>query len=349
MTKRLEKFKNYMKHRLIYLSEDESILNSKNDIEKDKCFINTTNKSNIKLFTEKNKLSIDDYIDYGATSKIFKIKYSIKKNRNYKNFYFAMKVMSLNKIEIEIMKKSTINVISNNTPHFVILYSNYLCNENDNTIFDDINFIDNSIESDTSRKDLLINQLKGINSFLTDKKYSLLIMELFDGNLVSLLFNDLQRLSDETKKWIHSQIYISILSFHKLIDTYIHNDVQYKNFFYKKIECSDNEYFYYKIFNIDIYIKNIGYLIILGDYGLSEKNFDNEKSVLEDYRYISYNYEINSKIEEYISSKKRKIEGNIEENFFKEIFIENKLKLFLQQEDLPSNYKLLNEKVYIIN
>lgn len=165
MTKRLEKFKNYMKHRLIYLSEDESILNSKNDIEKDKCFINTTNKSNIKLFTEKNKLSIDDYIDYGATSKIFKIKYSIKKNRNYKNFYFAMKVMSLNKIEIEIMKKSTINVISNNTPHFVILYSNYLCNENDNTIFDDINFIDNSIESDTSRKDLLINQLKGINSF----------------------------------------------------------------------------------------------------------------------------------------------------------------------------------------
>lgn len=71
----------------------------------------------------------------------------------------------------------------------------------------------------------------------------------------------------------------------------IHVDVQYKNFFYKEIKVNENddEYFHYKVYDKDIYVKNVGFLIVLGDYGLSKEIENTEKELLIDYfQFLEY-------------------------------------------------------------
>jgi hypothetical protein len=278
----------------------------------DKCFVSIDdtihiNNSEIKL--EKNP------IDYGATSIVFKA------TNNKNNISYILKIMSVSDNEINFMKKSSRYVLKGITPHFIILHQNLLCMGSN----------DNKEMIDSTR-------------FLVDNKYSILIMEMFDGNVEHLLsdYND-----DDVLISIHAQIYVSILSFHKILKA-VHDDSQYKNFYYKKIEYTDNDYFHYIINGKSIYIKNKGYLIVIADYGFSyynlplKHNKPLKKQLLGDYDIILDRDEI------YKLFNYKNIDYFDNENELFEYLIKDTL-YFKTNETLPSNHIVLNDTAYFIS
>ncbi len=228
------------------------------------------------------------------------------------------------------------NLVKNKiTQHFVTLYQTYKT--------------DNIIESDSNLTDTNKLFKTKINNF--GNNIDLLIMEKFDGNIIkkiSYITNILDvRYDNELNKQlreIHAQMFISILTFHIYFG--FHGDCQYKNFFYKTIPYTDNEYFHYEIFGINYYIKNNGYIIVLGDYGTSihYNGLITNQQIQTDYSFLTFykNY-FDRSYEEEIS--KNLIDGiyNIEneKTFFENIIINKNNDIFLKE--LPSNPKILNE------
>lgn len=275
----------------------------------DKCLVSIDDVIHINNTTielEKNT------IDYGATSIIYKA------TNNINNISYILKIMSVSDNEINFMKMSSKCVLKGLTPHFIILHQNLLCSGSEDMI-------------DSTR-------------FLIDNKYSILIMEMFDGNVEYLLNDDYY--DDDILISIHAQIYISILSFHSILKA-VHNDSQYKNFYYKKIQYNDNDYFYYIIDGKSIYIKNKGYLIVIADYGISYNDFSiiyrktSEKQLLDDYDIILDRDDI-YKINKYIN-----IDDFDTENIFFKYLIDNTV-YFKTDKNIPENHEIINNKPYII-
>ena len=64
-----------------------------------------------------------------------------------------------------------------------------------------------------------------------------------------------------------------------------HNDAHHGNFLYHKID--EGGYFYYKIYDVDYYIKNEGYVWLIWDFGLVKKfEKNNDATIIRDYRRI---------------------------------------------------------------
>lgn len=303
--KTLIDFNNYLKERKIKF---EFLKNSN-----DKCFISMDNF----IYINNTTIKLETIpIDYGATSIIFKA------TNNINNISYILKIMSISENEIDYMKLSSKYVLNGITPHFVILHQNLLCsNQNDNY------------------KDMIDS-----TRFLVNNKYSILIMEKFDGNVENLLSND--DYYDDILLSIHAQIYVSILSFHKILKA-VHNDVQYKNLYYKKIDFNDNDYIHYIINSKNIYIKNKGYLIVIADYGFSYSDFSSKpnknpkKQLLEDYdiildRDLMYN-----------SLNYTNIDNFDNEDKFFDYLIEDTI-YFKTDKTLSDNYIILNKKPFII-
>ena len=137
--------------------------------------------------------------------------------------------------------------------------------------------------------------LTGIKNCLKTDKYSMIVLEYFDGTIFDLinsnfpLFPPIKNFTDEKIELFNSifaQLIITIFLFHNKFE-YYHNDTHLKNFLYKKVNA-DDKYFHYKIGDNNYYIKNCGYVIVLSDYGLSKKineyytNKD-KKNKLKDY------------------------------------------------------------------
>ena len=141
--------------------------------------------------------------------------------------------------------------------------------------------------------------LTGIKNCLKTDKYSMIVLEYFDGTIFDLinsnfpLFPPNKRIFTPEKielfNSIFAQLIITIFLFHNKFE-YYHNDTHLKNFLYKKVNA-DDKYFHYKIRDKDYYIKNCGYVIVLSDYGLSKKineHYTNKykKNKLKDYEDI---------------------------------------------------------------
>ena len=211
------------------------------DKDKDECYIGQT------------KINIYKYLNYGGNAIIFiGIDNSVLQRKYILKF---TKITNDLNNEIEIMKK--INV-SDYYYHFVKLYYSSLCTE---------------IKLTNEHKHELVLYQQYITQYLynAENKCALLITELFDGDLSKIFYTIEDYL---ILKSIFMQMFLCIYILHKHIN-YTHNDTHSGNFFYKKISKTNNDYFKYKIFNKDIYIKNTGFFIVLGDYGKSQKlNYD---------------------------------------------------------------------------
>ena len=70
-------------------------------------------------------------------------------------------------------------------------------------------------------------------------------------------------------------MYICVFLLHKI--GYYHNDTHLGNFFYKRIINNDNEYYHYNINGNNYYLKNVGFFIVLGDYGKTSKISKNKQ------------------------------------------------------------------------
>ena len=195
----------------------------------------------------------------------------------------------------------------------------------------------------------------------------MIVLEYLDGTLHQLLrtiigntINTINADNNEILKSIYSQALLSLYIFHNKFN-YYHKDSHLSNFFYKKV-IKDNKYFHYQINGQNYYIKNVGYLIVLADYGLAEKKsetFDLNK-IHEDYKQIISSILItclNKYRQFYIDDKidKRKIisanftmEDKSSFNEFK--LIDDLLKYFfvITPQSIPSSSEIINSKPYII-
>jgi len=138
--------------------------------------------------------------------------------------------------------------------------------------------------------------LTGIKNCLKTDKYSMIVLEYFDGTIFDLINSNFPLFPPNKRNFtpekielfnsIFAQLIITIFLFHNKFE-YYHNDTHLKNFLYKKVD-NNNKYFHYKIGDNNYYIKNCGYVIVLSDYGLSKKinvHYTNKykKNKLKDY------------------------------------------------------------------
>ena len=248
----------------------------------------------------------------------------------YNNNKFAIKLSPIthqNFREIILIKKLSKITEEDKNPHFILNYKFFICN--------------NKLE------------ITDLPRLIQKNDYYININELVNGtfkdflNFTSsiLLLNALQ------------QILIAILSFHYFTNGYFHNDCHSKNFLYLKIKPGG--YFHYRIYNKDIYIKNLGFIWFIWDFGLVRTREKYIKRKLEDYFRILYgflkyeNYNSNSNNTIVIKSVLKILKfkknyksffGNSDKLFFEELFKIPKLFNYT----IPSMGTIINKNPYII-
>lgn len=139
--------------------------------------------------------------------------------------------------ELFFLKLSSLLVNNDITPNLPLLYDKYSCE-------DDCKFTN--------------PELKG------KKKCLLVVNELADGDLKYILTKLQPNL--ETLKIIYFQIYVALYCMRKYFNLY-HNDLHYGNVLYRKIKPGG--YIKYIIDGQSIIVPNIGYIMILWDFGRS--------------------------------------------------------------------------------
>lgn len=243
--------------------------NNKNNIQPINC-LTYYNKNNIAYKIGKNIILEHRIGSKSVVGTVFLSYYIYDKTHK-----FATKItdytFAVNLKEYDILAKLTKYVIEKKTPHFPICYGKILCLNYDNNN----KFYDKLI--------ITFNELANGDLKMFYKKY----------------YNN-----DEIMLNAFTQIYISLMTFYYYMQTF-HNDAHYGNFLYHRIKPGG--YFHYKIYNKDYYIKNIGYLWIIWDFGLIAPFKKNNKiSIIRDYRRIINSFindkSIITKIKDFINN-----------------------------------------------
>jgi hypothetical protein len=252
-----------------------------------------------------------------------------------KNFY-ATKLTVINESnhnEIIISSKLSSFVEEEKTPHFLLVYKYLKCNNPFN---------------------------QKLPTIIKNSDYYIFICDIASGNLKQFLY-EFQH-NPKLLLNAYEQILMCILAFHYFTGGFYHSDCHYKNFLYHKIKPGG--YFHYNIFGKDIYIKNLGYIFMIWDFGLVRTSPQRITQRLDDYfkissiiysmfRYSSYKQKNNKLINILNTILKYKNNylsyfGNSDKNFFDVLFnIEN---LFIYE--LPSSKrtdsKIINKSPYFI-
>ena len=233
--------------RVYYYDKLNNILK---DIDEKQCLDYINDGKSVKRYNIGSKdIILDKRI---GTDSVYGIIYFSK----LKLYKFASKIMKItipNRKEVKLTNELSNITTTNLNPHFPIVYKTFKCDKP---------------PSYNNNYPLLVN----------NSNYYVMLNELANGDLKTFLplyFNNYEIIINTLQ-----QIFISILSFHKYSNL-IHNDCHWGNFLYHKIKPGG--YIHYKIFNKDIYIKNIGFLWIIWDYGLTRPI---EHDILIDYKRV---------------------------------------------------------------
>ena len=243
---------------------------------------------------------------------------------------FATKLTIMNDSNYkEILIATRLSKISlkNLSPHFLFIYKSFYCVNN--------------------------NSDKNIPELINKKNYYISVNELVNGNLKQ--YFDLN-LSYEFILNAFQQILLAILSFHYFTDGTYHSDCHYKNFLFVKIKSGG--YFHYKIFGNNYYVKNMGYLWLIWDFGLALDETIYKLQRIKDYFRIIVFFDLVSKsnnkkfmdIIKKILSYENSYQlyfGNSDKKFFDECVFKNNILLTFQ--NLSKSSKIINKKPYIIN
>jgi hypothetical protein len=186
---------------------------------------------------------------------------------NKKVFTFASKVYpymySRTIMELEILIKLTNVVRMELCPHFPIFYGHVICN----TLLHNKKFDIDSFKKTKSLDKTVSQKIRKFPELIKKNSNSIIITtfnELANGDLWK--FFELYK--KNTNYIINALIQqlLSIMFFNYYTDR-IHMDTHPGNFLYHKVKAGG--YFHYKIFGIDYYLENIGFLWVIWDFDLS--------------------------------------------------------------------------------
>lgn len=174
----------------------------------------------------------------------------------------ATKLMPINKKnKLEVMLNTTVThlLINKITKHFLISYRTFKCTQKTNNIL--------------------------LPPIIRKKEYYITLNELAHGDLKTLCDSTQFLRNDALMFNVMMQCFLAIYTFHKI--GYSHNDCHWGNFLFQ-ISKNINGYFHYIINGQDIYLKNVGYNMMIYDFGLAQhsSSFSHIRRVLEDYRRV---------------------------------------------------------------
>jgi hypothetical protein len=275
--------------------------------------INFKSNNCITLTSENNKYLLTNNINLYeqiGTPSLFGIVYKAKNiNDSYKSIpKFVAKIQLLKKEaknELSLYKKISMNAVKNNLLHIPLYYNDSTCN---------------NLIRDSNYPKILREATQNI------KNYSIMLYELADGDLISFLKNN--ELDAEMWKNIYEQVYMSIFIIHSM--GYIHNDTHLGNFLYRKI--NKGGCFHYKINGENYYIKNLGILWMIWDFGNTK-----DITTMSKYLYSNDYYRTNN----LLSHRNKDFEK-------KDIFL--KSLYYVRDDDDPANPPTaggLNDKIKI--
>jgi hypothetical protein len=243
--------------------------------------------TNLPIYRLGNHIILDNQIGSKSAYGIVFLAHYEKDINNQHNLNklnkFAIKIINYsinNEIEYNVLTELTKQVILFKCPHFPITYGLIKCDNKNIRSNYEIPILNKIKETE-------INKTKNYPKLINDNNslyYQINELASGDFNKYRVYYrNNYEYLLNSI-----AQIYISIMFFHKYINAF-HNDAHAGNFLYHKIK-SDG-YFHYNIYGKDYYLKNIGFLWVIWDFGLIQP-FSNSKVINND-KFGKYKKSIN--------------------------------------------------------
>ena len=215
------------------------------------CIVHSSVTSHILSLVKKHKGRFEDLIYFNSrigSESAYGIAYLTTGVGEGSKLVFSAKIMSdETTMEIELLEKMSRAVQSQLIPNFPIIYKTLHCKEGSKNKYD-------SFDNDN------------IKDIMKKKRYYVVLNELATGD-ISHLLEHVKHTNIEYES-ILIQALISLRAFH-IHTGYIHHDVHFGNFLYHKVKAGG--YWHYRYNNTDIYVPNVGYLIVLWDPGLAKK------------------------------------------------------------------------------
>lgn len=174
----------------------------------------------------------------------------------------ATKLMPVNKKnKLEVILNTTVTHLLNNkiSKHFLISYKTFKCTQRQNNIV--------------------------LPPIIRKKEYYITLNELAHGDLKTLCESTRFLSNDALMLNVMMQCFLAIYTFHKI--GYSHNDCHWGNFLFQISKNTDG-YYHYDINGNDVYLKNVGYNMMIYDFGLAQhrSSFAHIRRVFEDYRRV---------------------------------------------------------------
>jgi hypothetical protein len=305
----LHKYSGDIKDRINYYKILTKYLKDYKIVSKNNCLKNYKDK----FYRIGKRIIIDKKLGEGVYGIVFNAYFrpDIKNKKYGKALKLAVKLSEYtlaNQKEADVYEQISKYVIQNKCPHFSIFYGVLVCITSTSISNDKTETDTSSLINSQSKKPLKINKYEYYNpNLLKNKEYFLTLTELADGTLYNFLA------SRSLKKFIHDnfkiedkientyiikymkldiryncaiQCMMAIVFFHKLM-RYSHSDSHLNNYLFHKIKPGG--YFHYNIYGVDYYLKNLGVIIILNDFGLIQKL--TLKNVYSDFEFLLYGIE----------------------------------------------------------
>lgn len=259
----LYKYLGDIDYRIKYYNIIHKYIKEYNEAAKNNCLKNYKEK----LFKIGKRIVVNKILGEGQKGIVFDGYFRPDiKNRDYgKALKIAIKISDYtirNDREADVFKKLTSLVLKNKCPHFPISFGVLQCDKK--KIIEEMQSSSSSSSLSSSLK-LNISKHKNLE-ILKENEYLITIVELADG-----IFRDIMDTTiAKTINILYNcsiQCLISIMFFNKYMNL-CHDDAHYNNFIYFKIKPGG--YFYYNIYGVDYYLKNVGYLMMINDFGLVE-------------------------------------------------------------------------------
>jgi len=189
------------------------------------------------------------------------------REKNKKIFTFASKVYpymySKTLMELELLNKLTNVVRMELCPHFPIFYGYVMCKN----LLNNKKFEEDSFKKSKSNDKTVSQKIRKFPELIKKNSNSSIITtfnELANGDLWKFF-----ELYKNNSSYIINALIQQLLSiiFFNYYTNRIHRDTHPGNFLYHKIKAGG--YFHYKIFGMDYYLENIGFLWVIWDFDLS--------------------------------------------------------------------------------
>ena len=256
----LYKYLGDINYRIKYYNIIHKYIKEYNEASKKNCLKNYKEQ----FFKIGKRIIVNKILGEGQKGIVFDgyFKPNIKNEQYGKALKIAIKISDYtirNDREVGVFKKLTSYVLKNRCPHFPISFGVLQCDKK--------KIMEEMPSSLSSLSSLKVNIAKHKNlEILKENEYLITIVELADG-----IFRDI--MDTTTAKNISNlyncsiQCLISIMFFNKYMNL-CHDDAHYNNFIYFKIKPGG--YFHYNVYGVDYYLKNVGYLMMINDFGLVE-------------------------------------------------------------------------------